>query len=103
MGDWSRQHATVTGVSGIDMQILIEVIGWAGAVLLLLAYGLVSAGKVASDSASYQAMNLLGAAGLVVNSGWNGAFPSASLNIIWMAIGLVALIRSGLRPTGQTR
>jgi len=75
------------------MPLLIEVIGWAGALLLLLAYGLVSAGRVESRSVSYQAMNLLGAAGLVVNSGWNGAFPSASLNVVWMAIGLAALFR----------
>jgi hypothetical protein len=75
------------------MPLLIEVIGWAGALLLLLAYGLVSAGRVESRAVSYQAMNLLGAAGLVVNSGWNGAFPSASLNVVWMAIGLAALFR----------
>ncbi len=75
------------------MQTFIEVIGWAGAVLLLLAYALVSAGTVGSRSATYQVINLLGAAGLVVNSGWNGALPSASLNVIWMGIGLVALFR----------
>jgi len=40
---------------------------------------------------SYQLMNILGAAGFVVNSGWNGAFPSAAMNVIWIGIGLHAL------------
>ena len=38
-------------------------------------------------------MNLLGAAGFVINSGWHGAVPSAVLNVIWMAIGAVSLWR----------
>ena len=36
-------------------------------------------------------MNILGAAGFVVNSGWNGALPSAAMNVIWIGIGLYAL------------
>ena len=36
-------------------------------------------------------MNILGAAGFVVNSGWNGAIPSAAMNVIWIGIGLYAL------------
>jgi hypothetical protein len=38
-------------------------------------------------------MNLAGAAGFVVNGLWHGAIPSASLNIVWMAIAAVALLR----------
>ena len=36
-------------------------------------------------------MNILGAAGFVVNSGWNGALPSAAMNVVWIMIGLYAL------------
>ena len=39
----------------------------------------------------YQAMNVVGAAGFVINSGWNGAIPSAALNVVWAGIGLAAL------------
>jgi len=38
-------------------------------------------------------MNLVGAAGFVVNGAWHGAIPSATLNIIWMAIAAFALWR----------
>jgi hypothetical protein len=75
------------------MRYAVEVIGWTGAILMVLAYALLSAGKLESRSVSYQVMNILGAAGFIVNSGWNGAFPSASVNVVWMAIGIFALVR----------
>lgn len=75
------------------MAILVDVAGWLGAALLVLAYGLVSSGRVDSRSAAYQGLNLLGAVGVLVNSGWNGAFPSVAINLVWIAIGLVALAR----------
>ena len=75
------------------MKLLIEVIGWAGAVLILVAYGLLSAGKLSGRSVSYQVMNVVGATGFVINSGYNGAIPSAALNVIWVGIGVVALVK----------
>ena len=76
------------------MKFLIEGIGWLAALLILLAYGLASAGKVQATSLSYQLLNIFGAAGFIVNSGWNGALPSVGLNIVWMGIGIVTLLRA---------
>jgi len=73
------------------MKIAVEVVGWAGAALLLGAYALLSAGKLRAESVSYQLMNVLGSAGFIVISGWNGAYPSAAMNLIWIGIGLHAL------------
>jgi hypothetical protein len=42
-------------------------------------------------------MNLVGAAGFVANGLWHGAIPSASLNIVWMAIAAFALVRISAR------
>jgi hypothetical protein len=50
-------------------------------------------GKVNGRSALYQAMNVVGAAGFIVNGWYHGALPSAVLNVIWMLIGAVALWR----------
>jgi hypothetical protein len=36
-------------------------------------------------------MNVIGAAGFIVNSGYNGAIPSAVLNIVWAGIGLFTI------------
>jgi hypothetical protein len=38
-------------------------------------------------------MNFAGAAGFIVNGLWHGAVPSATLNIVWMAIAAFALWR----------
>lgn len=75
------------------MTLAIEVIGWAGAAMILAAYLLLSAGRIPARSRAYQGLNLVGAICFVVNSGWNGAVPSAALNVIWAGIALLALIR----------
>ena len=82
------------------MANVIELIGWAGALAVLLAYGLLSAEKVSSRSWSYQLLNIGGAIGLVINSSWNGAIPSAVVNMIWIGIGVYALTASrwSVRP-----
>jgi hypothetical protein len=75
------------------IEIAVEVAGWTGASLILGAYLLLSLGKVTGQSLLYQSMNVVGAAGFIVNGWWHGAVPSAVLNVIWMLIGLVASIR----------
>ncbi len=52
---------------------------------------MLTAGKVAPRSYTYQGMNVVGALGFIANGWYHGAMPSAVLNIIWAAIGLVAL------------
>ena len=75
------------------MSLTIEIVGWAAAVLILLGYALLSTGRVVARSRLYQGLNLFGALGFIVNSGWNGAIPSAALNVIWMAVSCYALLR----------
>lgn len=83
------------------MKIAIEVAGWIGATLIVGAYALLSSGKVSGDSKLYHYMNIVGAVGFVVNSGWNGAYPSAALNVVWLGIGSYALLQRR-RPQGKT-
>ena len=75
------------------LELAVEIVGWAGAVLILLAYLLLSAGKLTGQSMLYQGMNVVGAAGFVVNGWWHGALPSAVLNVLWLLIGLFAAFR----------
>ena len=72
------------------VQIAVEVVGWAGAMLILLAYLFLSADKLSSQSLVYQGMNIVGATGFVINGWWHGAIPSAALNVLWLLIGAVA-------------
>jgi hypothetical protein len=76
------------------MNQLIEIAGWMGAALVLLAYALLSAHKLSSRAVSYHVLNIAGSIGLVINTYWNGALPSATVNVIWMGIGAHALWRN---------
>ena len=73
-----------------NVEIFVEVVGWAGALLILLAYLLLSAGRLTGQSIVYQGMNIVGAAGFVINGWWHRAIPSAALNVLWLLIGAVA-------------
>lgn len=73
--------------------LAVEAAGWAGAVLVLVGFALVSIGRIQPRGVLFQWLNLLGAAGFVVNSGWHGAIPSFVLNIIWCGIAGFTLLR----------
>ena len=75
------------------VEFAVEAAGWIGASLILGAYLLLSMGKLTGQSPLYQWMNVVGAAGFIVNGWWHHALPSAVLNVIWMMIGGVALWR----------
>ena len=70
--------------------------------MILAAYGLMTARRIASDSRVYHLLNVVGAFGILANAAWHRAVPSVVLNIIWAAIGIVALIRMGLKRTPAT-
>jgi large-conductance mechanosensitive channel len=48
---------------------------------------------MAGDSIPYQALNLLGAICLIVNTFYYGAFPSTVVNLVWIAIAIFAINR----------
>ncbi len=75
------------------MEILIEIGGWIGTGLVLLAYFLVSNNKVSGNSQSYQLMNLFGVIGVGLNVFHQQAWPALALQVIWGFIALAALIK----------
>ena len=85
------------------MKLAVDVIGWSGALLIIAAYALLSAGRLKAESIAYHLMNILGAAGFVVNSGWNGALPSAAMNVVWIGIGMYALFQRRTRTSKPPR
>lgn len=79
--------------------VLVDAAGWSGAVGLLLAYWLVSTGRLDGRAVGFQLLNLVGAAGLCANGIYHGAWPSAALNVVWIGIGAAALARFRRRAT----
>ena len=71
--------------------LFVEAAGWIGAGLILGSYILVSTGRLEGRSRTFQWMNIVGAAGFVINSGWHGAIPSTVLNLVWLGVGLATL------------
>jgi hypothetical protein len=84
------------------LEAMIEAAGWVAALLILGAYGLLTAGKLTARDPAYQWLNVVGALGILINSGWNGAVPSAALNVIWMAIGVAALWKIKIDRKGSS-
>ncbi|MGD0491764.1 MAG: hypothetical protein ABSC32_09470 [Steroidobacteraceae bacterium] len=78
----------------MQLKTFIECAGWLAMVLILGAYALVTTGKLHARSALYQWMNIVGAVGFIINSGWYKAWPSAWLNVIWLGIGIYGVRRS---------
>lgn len=74
------------------MELLWEIVGWAGAVAILGAYLAVSMGWLKAGR-RFQLANLLGACAFMVNSAFHGAWPSVATNIAWFLISAVALLR----------
>lgn len=81
---------------------MVHVIGGIGTVLVLLAYFLVSTGKLKSASVGFQGTNLVGAALLTVYGFLLFAWASVALNAIWGLIAVVALARV-VRRRGAAR
>jgi len=82
------------------MHVVVEIAGWTAALVLLAAYALLSRGKLSGQETRYQGLNVVGSALVGVNSLAHGAWPSASINAIWLLIGtatLVAALRRRLR------
>jgi len=72
--------------------VLFDLLGWIGAFLLLLAYGLVSFKKLAADSLAYQGMNVVASILLAINTLYHRAFPSSFVNIVWTFIAIFAIL-----------
>lgn len=84
------------------VDIVMGIVGWAGTVLLVAAYALLTAGRLSASGWFYQTMNLVGGLALLVNCISLSAWPSAALNIVWFGIGLAGLLHSRRSASAPT-
>ena len=82
----------------ISADAVIEVLGWLGAGIVLVAYAMVSYGSLNGRDRLYQSLNIIAGLLLAVNTAWHRACPSATVNIIWTAIATGALIKAAAAP-----
>ena len=76
--------------------LLIEIAGWTGATLIVIAYFLLTYKKFDRKSKIYHGMNLAGGVLVGINAVINQAYPSAAINAMWVVIAIYGLIE-GLR------
>jgi len=72
---------------------LDEIVGWYGAGAIVLAYALLSFDLISSADLNYQMLNLTGAFGIVYISFKKKDYQPGVLNIIWVVIALISIIK----------
>ncbi len=77
----------------MNNDILVDIIGWIGAITVLIAYALVSTRKMEGDSIAYQLINVIGSLFLLINSLFYRAYPVFGVNVAWVGIGIYAIAR----------
>jgi hypothetical protein len=75
----------------LSINLIVDIVGWIGAALILIAYFFVSTRRVEGNALSYQILNIFGSVFLIVNTFYYRAFPSTFVNIIWIAIAFYSL------------
>jgi uncharacterized membrane protein YuzA (DUF378 family) len=80
----------------MSFKLFIDLLGWTGSVLYLVAYALVSMKKTEGDSVLYQSMNIVAGVFLIVYSFSLSAYATTGLNAVWAAIGIFTLGRKWL-------
>lgn len=75
------------------MEIFLQIIGWVGMGLVLLAYYLNETDKISSRSVTYHLLNLFGAIGVGFNVFHQQAWSAFALQIAWGIIAILSLRR----------
>lgn len=70
-----------------------DVCGLAGVILVVAAYTLQQMGRLAGDSLSYQWLNAVGAAGVLVSLIYAFNLPAFVMESIWLVVSLYGMWR----------
>jgi hypothetical protein len=69
-------------------------LGWIGSGLQLAGYALLATGRLTGRHASLHVLNVLGSAGIMSMAVALRAWPTAALNLVWIAIAVTAMTRN---------
>ncbi|HZI01933.1 MAG TPA: hypothetical protein VEX63_12355 [Flavisolibacter sp.] len=77
----------------LPKKYMMEGIGWTGAAFSLTAYSLNSLNIISSQSFAYLIMNIIGCFFLKIYTFSKKAYANSVLNLIWLLMTLVALVK----------
>ena len=72
--------------------MILDILGWLGMILVLIAYALLSSHKIKNGKV-YQMLNLIAAILMAIGLFPTKAWFSFTLQIIWALIALIAIIK----------
>ncbi|GAA5038842.1 hypothetical protein GCM10011506_37190 [Marivirga lumbricoides] len=73
------------------MILIMDYLGWIGAVFYIVSYLLLSFQIVTSQQVIYHFLNIVGAVCLILNALQINDLPNVVVNIVWAVIGLLAI------------
>jgi hypothetical protein len=74
-------------------ELLIEILGWIASVLIVGSYAFNISGKLSTDSKWYVWANIIGGLFFVINTYFHQAYPSMVVNIIWVFIAIIMILK----------
>ena len=74
---------------------IIELSGWVGAIMLLIAYSANLLEKVKNDAIIFLVTNIVGSGLLIVNAYANRAYPFIIINVFWFLVSIYQLAKLG--------
>lgn len=74
--------------------MLLEIFGWVGSFLIILAYYLLQTDRIEETNLKYQGINILGALMLGINAYYKQAWAILFLQTVWIIIGILGALRS---------
>lgn len=74
-----------------------NIIGTIGTILIVLAYTLLQLEKMASSSLAYSLINFIGSLFLIYSLLFNWNFPSVLIEVFWLLISAIGLIKWAIR------
>lgn len=81
----------------------MEVIGWIGSAAILSAYALNSYQKIRSDSLMFVMLNLMGGLLLMVYTFYKDAIANTFLNLVWVVVAVIALLKLSHRRSTKNQ
>lgn len=90
---WQLERPQLRKNGRSPLSTAVELAGWLGTVLILIAYVLSSLGYLSTATVSYQLMNLLGALGVGLITYLRKAFQGFVLNLVWAVVAFIGLAR----------
>jgi len=75
------------------IEIILEIIGWIGTILVVLAFYLSTSNKLDVKSKTYLLMNIIGSIFVGSNVLYKGSYPAVALNAVWIIISVISLLK----------